>query len=121
MLVRVDPNKRRFEDVRWIRAEDVNVKHLLKVFTSVILIYFIPPILCYIHVAPTVWYLGRNYRGSEAIHMPSFTFVFTRPHQPFLLPPPSHCSLYLEHLVHSTTSTINCLTISHPAPPLTPH
>ena len=35
MSTRVDPNKRGFEDARWIRMEDVNVEHLLDIFMSV--------------------------------------------------------------------------------------
>ena len=35
MSTRVDPNRRGFEDARWIRSEDVNVEHLLDTFTSV--------------------------------------------------------------------------------------
>ena len=35
MSARADPNKRGFEDARWIRSEGVNVEHLLDVSTSV--------------------------------------------------------------------------------------
>ena len=35
MSITVDPNSREFEDARWIRSEDVNVEHLLDVFTSI--------------------------------------------------------------------------------------
>ena len=35
LSVDVDPNKPGFEDTRWITSEDVNVEHLLDVFTSV--------------------------------------------------------------------------------------
>ena len=35
MATRIDPNRSGFEDARWIRSEDVNVEHLLDIFTSV--------------------------------------------------------------------------------------
>jgi len=35
MSVDLDPNKPGFEEARWIRSEDVNVEHLLDVFTSI--------------------------------------------------------------------------------------
>ena len=35
LLTRVDPNKPGFEETRWITSEDVNVEHLLDVFTTV--------------------------------------------------------------------------------------
>ena len=35
LSTRVDPNKRGFEDARWIRSEDVNVEHLLDIFMSI--------------------------------------------------------------------------------------
>ena len=34
LLVQVDPGKPGFDDARWIKTEDVNVEHLLDVFTS---------------------------------------------------------------------------------------
>jgi hypothetical protein len=35
MSVEVDPSSPGFEDTRWITSEDVNVEHLLDVFTSI--------------------------------------------------------------------------------------
>ena len=35
LSVNVDPNKSGFEEAQWIRSEDVNVEHLLDVFTSI--------------------------------------------------------------------------------------
>ena len=35
MSVTIDPNKPNFEETRWIVSEDVNVEHLLDVFTTI--------------------------------------------------------------------------------------
>jgi hypothetical protein len=35
MSVEIDPNKPNFEETRWITSEDVNVEHLLDVFTTI--------------------------------------------------------------------------------------
>ena len=35
LFINIDPNKPSFEEARWITSEDVNVEHLLDVFTSI--------------------------------------------------------------------------------------